>query len=273
MPPIENIPPKDQNRDKKLEAFDRLLTIMDELRLNCPWDKKQTMESLRHLSIEEVYELGDSILDNDLQSVKGELGDLMLHIAFYTRIAKEKGEFDMEDVLNTICDKLINRHPHIYSDVKVASEEEVKANWEEIKLKEKKNKGVLDGVPKSLPAMVKAQRIQEKVRGVGFDWEEKHQVWEKVQEEINEFKSEFNADMTEVIDREKAENEFGDLLFSLINYARFIDINPEDSLEKTNRKFIKRFNYLEKESNRMGKALKDMSLAEMDEIWEKAKKL
>jgi XTP/dITP diphosphohydrolase len=231
------------------------------------------MESLRHLSIEEVYELGDSILDKDMNAVKGELGDLMLHIAFYTRIAKEEGAFEMQDVLNGICEKLIKRHPHIYGDVKVSSEEDVKANWEEIKLKEKGNKGVLAGVPNSLPSMVKAQRIQEKARGVGFDWEEKQQVWQKVEEEIAEFKNEFDVETSEPIDKSKAENEFGDLLFSLINYARFIDINPEDALEKTNRKFIKRFNYLESESNRMKKPLKEMTLKEMDAIWEKAKRL
>lgn len=273
MPPIENIPEKDSNREEKLKAFDRLLTIMDELRENCPWDKKQTMESLRHLSIEEIYELGDSILDDDMDSVEGELGDLMLHFVFYARIGREKGAFDVHTILNRICDKLIKRHPHIYGDVEAKDEEAVKANWEEIKLGEKGNKGVLAGVPKSLPAMVKAHRIQDKARGVGFDWEEKHQVWEKVEEEMREFKNEFDTEKDDQIDRDKAESEFGDLLFSLINYARFIGINPEDALEKTNKKFIKRFNHLEKESNKIGKPLKEMSLAEMDAIWEEAKKL
>lgn len=273
MPPIENIPPADPKISEKLKAFERLLNIMDELRLNCPWDKKQTLESLRHLTIEEVYELGDAILENNMDAVEGELGDLMLHMTFYSRIGQEKGEFDIESVLNRICDKLIKRHPHIYSDVSVSGEEEVKANWEAIKLKEKGNKGVLAGVPKSLPAMVKAQRIQEKARGVGFDWEEKAQVWEKVEEEMREFKNEFNADGTDQIDKDKAESEFGDLLFSLINYARFIGINPEDALEKTNRKFIKRFNYLESKSKEAGKELKNMSLEEMDIYWNEAKKL
>ncbi len=273
MPPIQNIPKPDTKRQEKLKAFDRLLTIMDELRENCPWDKKQTLESLRHLSIEEVYELGDSILDNDLDSIEGELGDLALHLVFYARIGSEKNAFDIESVLNRICEKLIVRHPHIYGDVEAADEETVKANWEEIKLKEKGNKGVLAGVPASLPAMVKAHRIQDKARGVGFDWEEKKQVWEKVEEEMQEFKNEFNAEKNEAIDKEKAEGEFGDLLFSLINYARFIDINPEDALEKTNKKFIKRFNHLEKESKKLGKPLKEMTLAEMDAIWNEAKKL
>lgn len=273
MPPIENIPPADPNREAKLLAFDRLLTIMDELRLNCPWDKKQTLESIRYLSIEEIYELSDSILEKDMNAIEGELGDLMLHLVFYARIGSEQNAFDIETVLNRICDKLIQRHPHIYGNVKAEDEEAVKANWEEIKLKEKNNKGVLSGVPQSLPAMVKAHRIQEKARGVGFDWEEKHQVWEKVEEEMREFKNEFDAENENGFNKERAESEFGDLLFSLINYARFIDINPEDALEKTNKKFIKRFNHLENESRRIGKSLKDMSLAEMDAIWEEAKKL
>ncbi|QNL21869.1 nucleoside triphosphate pyrophosphohydrolase [Hyphobacterium sp. CCMP332] len=273
MPPIQNIPKPDTRREQKLKAFDRLLSIMDELRENCPWDKKQTLESLRHVSIEEVYELGDSILDNDLDAVEGELGDLMLHIVFYARIGSEKNAFDIESILNKISDKLIKRHPHIYGNVKADDEAAVKANWEEIKLKEKGNKGVLAGVPSSLPAMVKAHRIQDKARGVGFDWEERKQVWEKVEEEMQEFKNEFNAEESDSFDRERAEGEFGDLLFSLINYARFIDINPEDALEKTNKKFIKRFNHLEKESKKLGKALKDMTLSEMDAIWNEAKKL
>lgn len=265
----------DHNRKAKLEAFDRLLTIMDELRENCPWDMKQTMESLRHLTIEETYELTDAIIENDMQEVKKELGDLMLHNTFYSRIASEKGEFDMADVLNSVCDKLINRHPHIYDDVVAEDEKTVKENWEKIKLKEKGSikKTVLGGVPKSLPAMVKAMRIQEKARGVGFDWDDKAQVWEKVEEEMNEFKAEFNITDDQKIDKEKAQNEFGDLLFSLINYARFLDINPEEALERTNKKFIKRFNYLESESEKDGKQIGEMTLEEMDAYWEKAKSL
>ena len=252
-------------------AFDRLLTIMDDLRLNCPWDKKQTLESLRHLTIEEVYELSDSILDGDMPEIKKELGDIMLHLVFYVAIASETGDFNITDVLNGICDKLVNRHPHIYGDVEVNDENDVKRNWEQIKPKEG-NKSVLGGVPASLPALVKASRIQEKARGVGFDWEEKGQVWAKVEEELKEFKNEFNDD-DRAIDREKAEGEFGDLLFSLINYARFIDINPEDALEKTNRKFIKRFQYLEGKAKESGRQLHDMTLAEMDVFWDEAKKI
>ncbi|MEQ8478672.1 nucleoside triphosphate pyrophosphohydrolase [Fulvivirga sp.] len=265
----------DLNRKAKLEAFDRLLTIMDELRENCPWDMKQTMESLRHLTIEETYELTDAIIENDMQEVKKELGDLMLHNTFYARIGSEKGAFDMADVLNGVCEKLINRHPHIYGDVEAKDERAVKENWEKIKLKEKGNqkKSVLGGVPKSLPAMVKAMRIQEKARGVGFDWEKKEQVWEKVEEEMNEFKAEFNIENETEIDKTKAQAEFGDLMFSLINYARFLDINPEEALERTNKKFIKRFNYLESESAKDGKNMWEMSLAEMDEYWNKAKSL
>ncbi len=253
-------------------AFTRLLTIMDDLRLNCPWDKKQTLESLRHLTIEETYELSDAILSADMPEIKKELGDIMLHLVFYARIASETNDFNITDVLNSICDKLINRHPHIYSDVEVADENDVKRNWEQIKLKEG-NKSVLGGVPASLPALVKASRIQEKARGVGFDWEEKSQVWEKVEEELQEFKNEFNVDNGVAIDHEKAESEFGDLLFSLINYARFININPEDALEKTNRKFIKRFQYLENKARENGRQLHDMSLAEMDIFWNEAKKI
>ena len=253
-------------------AFERLLTIMDDLRLNCPWDKKQTLESLRHLTIEEVYELSDSILSNDMPEIKKELGDIMLHLVFYARIASETNDFNITDVLNSICDKLINRHPHIYGDVEVKDEADVKRNWEQIKLKEG-NKSVLGGVPTSLPALVKASRIQEKARGVGFDWEEKSQVWAKVEEEMQEFKNEFNAEDNNAIDHDRAESEFGDLLFSLINYARFININPEDALEKTNRKFIKRFQYLESKAKENGKQLHDMSLAEMDIFWDEAKKL
>ena len=253
-------------------AFSRLLNIMDDLRLNCPWDKKQTLESLRHLTIEETYELSDAILSADMPEIKKELGDVMLHLVFYARIASETNDFNITDVLNSICDKLINRHPHIYADVEVQDENDVKRNWEQIKLKEG-NKSVLGGVPASLPALVKALRIQDKARGVGFDWEDKSQVWAKVEEELQEFKNEFNTESNLPVDREKAEGEFGDLLFSLINYARFIDINPEDALEKTNRKFIKRFQHLENMALKNGKQLKDMSLNEMDVFWNEAKAL
>ncbi|RVT97165.1 nucleoside triphosphate pyrophosphohydrolase [Mucilaginibacter limnophilus] len=253
-------------------SFERLLKIMDDLRENCPWDMKQTMESIRHLTIEETYELSDAILDGDMQEIRKELGDIMLHLVFYARIASESNAFNITDVLNGICDKLINRHPHIYGDTEVNNEDDVKRNWEQIKLKEG-NRSVLAGVPASLPALVKASRIQEKARGVGFDWEEKSQVWDKVEEEMQEFKNEFNAEDESAIDREKAEGEFGDLLFSLINYARFININPEDALEKTNRKFIKRFQYLEAKAAQQGKKLHDMTLAEMDIFWNEAKKV
>jgi MazG family protein len=262
----------DPHRAEKLKAFDRLLTIMDELRENCPWDKKQTMETLRHLTIEETYELSDSILEGNLKEVKKELGDLMLHMVFYARIASEKKVFDIADVLNSICDKLIERHPHVYGDVIANDEETVKANWEKIKLKTG-NKSVLQGVPGSLPALVKAIRIQDKARGVGFDWEKKEQVWEKVEEEMQEFKKEFNVESNDNINKEKAMAEFGDLLFSLVNYARFIDIDPEEALERTNKKFIKRFQYLESESAKDGKKLGEMTLAEMDRYWERAKSL
>ncbi len=266
-------PPKDEKRAQKLAAFDRLLTIMDELRLNCPWDKKQTLETIRHLTIEETYELSDAILESDLEEVKKEIGDLMLHMVFYSKIADEKKAFDIGDALNAISDKLVHRHPHIYGDVEANDEEAVKANWEKIKLKEKGNTSVLGGVPKSLPAMVKAVRIQDKARGVGFDWEKKEQVWEKVEEEMQEFKNEFNIADGSEINKEKVMGEFGDMLFSLVNYSRFIDIDPEEALERTNKKFIRRFQYLEKESQKDGKSIADMSLAEMDEYWEKAKKL
>lgn len=262
----------DPNRDAKLKAFDRLLTVMDELRENCPWDKKQTWESLRHLTIEETYELGDAILDNDVAEVKKELGDLMLHNVFYARIAAEKKQFDMADVLNAICDKLIERHPHVYGDVVANDEETVKANWEKIKLKSG-NKSVLEGVPASLPALVKAIRIQDKARGVGFDWEKKEQVWQKVEEEMAEFKKEFQPESGAPPDLARVQSEFGDLLFSLVNYSRFIGIDPEEALERTNKKFIKRFQYLETESVKDGKKLGEMSLAEMDSYWERAKKL
>jgi MazG family protein len=268
----------DLNREAKLKAFDRLLTVMDELRENCPWDKKQTLESLRHLTIEETYELSDAILEGDLKEVKKELGDVMLHLAFYSRIASEVKAFDMADVLNSICDKLVERHPHVYGDAIATDEKTVKENWEKIKLRTG-NKSVLEGVPKSLPALVKAIRIQDKARGVGFDWEKKEQVWEKVEEEMQEFKQEFNAESkagnaeNETIDKQKAMAEFGDLLFSLVNYARFIDIDPEEALERTNKKFIKRFQYLETESAKDGKKMGEMNLAEMDEYWNRAKKL
>lgn len=253
-------------------AFNRLLIIMDDLRANCPWDRKQTLESLRHLTIEETYELSDAILAHDMPEIRKELGDIMLHLVFYAKIGSETNDFTITDVLNGVCDKLINRHPHIYGDVEVQNEEDVKRNWEQIKLKEG-NKSVLGGVPASLPALVKASRIQEKARGVGFDWEEKSQVWAKVEEEMQEFRNEFNAEDESAIDQERAEAEFGDLLFSLINYARFININPENALEKTNQKFIKRFQYLELKAKENGKQLQDMSLAEMDIFWDEAKKL
>ena len=255
------------NRAEQLKAFDRLLTIMDELRAQCPWDKKQTFESLRHLTIEETYELGDAILDNDLVEIKKELGDLLLHIVFYAKMGSETNSFDISDVANEICDKLIHRHPHIYGDVTVEDEEEVKRNWEQLKLKEGK-KSVLEGVPNSLPALVKASRIQDKVTGVGFDWEEPQQVFEKVQEELAELQVEIEAQ-----DQNKLEAEFGDVLFSMINYARFLKVNPEDALERTNKKFIKRFQYLEAEAAKENKQLKDMTLKEMDIHWEAAKKL
>jgi XTP/dITP diphosphohydrolase len=240
---------------------------MDELREQCPWDRKQTMETLRPLTIEEMYELADAIVKNDLEEVKKELGDVMLHLVFYAKIGAEKGAFDITDVLNGICDKLVHRHPHIYGDVKVSGEEEVKQNWEKLKLKEGKS-SVLEGVPVSLPAMVKATRIQEKARGVGFDWDNQEQVWDKVQEELGELKVEVDAGNSAEI-----EAEFGDLLFSMINYARFLEVNPENALEKTNQKFIKRFQYLEKGAAASGRKLQDMTLAEMDAFWNEAKKL
>jgi len=254
-------------RANQLAAFDRLLTVMDELREQCPWDKKQTLKSLRHLTIEETYELGDAILDNDLQEVKKELGDLLLHIVFYAKIGSETNDFDIADVANSICEKLISRHPHIYGDVKVKDEAEVKQNWEKLKLKEGKT-SVLEGVPKSLPALVKASRIQEKVAGVGFDWEESHQVWDKVEEELQEFKEEVKNG-----NKEKIEQEFGDVMFSLINYARFLNISPENALESTNKKFIKRFQYLESKAKILNKPLSEMTLIEMDVFWEEAKSL
>ena len=254
-------------REQQLQAFGRLLDIMDELRLKCPWDKKQTFQSLRHLTIEETYELGDAILNNDLEEIKKELGDVLLHIIFYAKIGSETNHFDIADVANEISEKLIYRHPHIYSDVKVKDEKEVQQNWEKLKLKEGKE-SVLEGVPVSLPSMVKANRIQDKVSGVGFDWEKPEQVWEKVQEELSELNDEIikgNSD--------KIEAEFGDVLFSMVNYARFINVNPENALERTNKKFINRFKYLEKAAKEDGKLLQDMSLKEMDVFWDESKKI
>ena len=254
---------------EKADAFLRFLNVLDTLRQKCPWDAKQTNESLRANTIEEVYELTDAILDDDSTNIMKELGDVLLHIGFYAKIASEKNQFDIADVCNVLTDKLIFRHPHIYGDVNVDSAEEVSKNWEQIKLKEKGgNKTVLSGVPKSLPSLIKANRIQEKAANVGFDWEQREQVWDKVKEEIEEVE-------TEIKDGNKVnlEEEFGDLLFAVINAARLYGVNPENALEKTNRKFIKRFGYLEAKSKEMGKSLKNMSLAEMDEIWEEAKTL
>jgi XTP/dITP diphosphohydrolase len=255
------------NREAQLNAFNRLLDIMDDLREKCPWDRKQTLESLRHLTIEETYELGDAILENDLNEIKKELGDLLLHIVFYAKIGSEKNAFDIADVANGIADKLIERHPHIYGDVEVADEEEVKKNWENLKLKEGKS-SVLEGVPKSLPAMVKANRIQDKVAGVGFDWEHPEQVFKKLKEELDELQHEVNEN-----NAERIEAEFGDVLFSMINYARFLKVDPESALERTNKKFIKRFQYLEEKAKAVNKPLREMTLAEMDVFWEEAKKL
>lgn len=253
------------SRKSHLEAFNRLLDIMDDLREKCPWDQKQTFETLRHLTIEETYELADAILENDLQEIKKELGDVLLHIVFYAKIGSEKKAFDIADVTNSICEKLISRHPHIYGDVKVENEADVKRNWEQLKLKEG-NKSVLEGVPKNLPAVVKASRIQEKVAGVGFDWEKPEQVWEKVQEELAELNDEIK-----IGNKANIEKEFGDVLFSMINYARFIGVDPENALEKTNKKFINRFQFLEEETKKEGRKLVDMSLTEMDVYWEKSK--
>lgn len=253
--------------NQKLQAFDRLLKIMDELREQCPWDRKQTLASLRHLTIEETYELGDAILDENMDELKGEIGDLMLHMVFYSKIASEKGAFDIADVLNAICDKLVHRHPHIYGDIEANDEETVKANWEKLKLKEGK-KSVLEGVPRSLPALVKATRIQDKVKGIGFEWDNKEQVWDKVNEEIAEFRVE-----EEKGNQAEMEAEFGDVLFALINYARWNKINPEDALAKTNKKFIDRFQWMETNAASEGKQLSDMNLKEMDIYWEKAKKV
>lgn len=254
--------------DPRLTAFERLLTIMDELRISCPWDSKQTLESLRYLTIEETYELSDAILEKDMEEIKKELGDLMLHLVFYSKIASETNAFDITDVLNSISEKLIRRHPHIYGDVTADSADAVANNWEKIKLGEGGRKTVLGGVPASLPAMVKAYRIQEKARGVGFDWDHVGQVWDKVQEELGELQYEkLNGT------HDKIEDEFGDLLFALINYARFIDINPEDALERTNKKFIRRFNFIEQKVNETGKSMHDMTLAELDVFWDEAKSM
>ena len=253
--------------EKKLIAFARLLTIMDELREQCPWDKKQTLDSLRYLTIEEMYELSDAILDKDMEEIKKELGDVLLHIVFYSRIASETNDFDITDVINTICKKLIHRHPHVYGDVIIKNETEVKHNWENLKLKEGKN-SVLEGVPHSLPALVKASRIQEKVAGVGFDWKHTDQVWNKIEEEIKELKEEILN-----MNQNAIEDEFGDVLFSLINYARFLNVNPENALERTNKKFIKRFQYLEKKANQNQKSLSEMTLAEMGIYWDEAKNI
>ena len=253
--------------EKKAEAFIRLITIMDELREQCPWDKKQTMDSLRYLTIEELYELSDAILDRDMSEIKKELGDILLHIVFYSRIASETNEFDISDVINSVCDKLIHRHPHIYGDVKVEDEIEVKKNWEKLKMKEGK-KSVLEGVPKSLPAIVKSFRIQEKVRGIGFDWDNKTQVWEKVLEELEELKVEVKKG-----NKNRIESEFGDLLFALTNYSRFIDVNPEDALERTNKRFIKRFQIMEKLIKKENISLDQMNLEQMDVYWEQAKEM
>lgn len=254
------------------EAFDRLLVIMDDLREKCPWDRKQTLESLRHLTIEETYELSDAIIQGDLQELKKELGDLMLHLVFYAKIAQEQQAFDIKTALDAIAEKLIHRHPHIYGDVKADTEEEVKANWEALKIKEG-NTSVLGGVPKALPALVKAMRMQEKARGAGFDWEEDAQVWEKVEEEIQEFKTEFVGKKMDDSSLKKAEGELGDVLFSLVNFARFLGLNPETALERTNQKFLQRFQYMEAKVRAQGKQLQDMSLAEMDVYWEEAKQL
>ena len=252
--------------EKKIKAFTRLLTIMDELREKCPWDKKQTMDSLRYLTIEELYELSDAILDKNMKEIKKELGDILMHIVFYSRIASETNDFDISDVINSVCEKLIYRHPHIYGDIKVSDEIEVKKNWEKLKIKEGK-KSVLEGVPKSLPAVVKSFRIQEKVRGIGFDWDNKKQVWDKVLEELEELNIE-----VEKGDKNRIESEFGDLLFALTNYSRFIDVNPEDALERTNKRFIKRFQIMENEIKEKGLDLSDMNLSQMNVYWEKAKK-
>ena len=254
-------------KEEKLQAFGRLLDIMDDLREKCPWDSKQTIDSLRYLTLEEAYELSDAILDKNMDAIREELGDLMMHLVFYAKIGEEKQAFDIRDVLKGISDKLVYRHPHIYSDVKVTDADEVADNWEKLKLKEGK-KSVLSGVPKSLPPLLKAYRMQEKAKGVGFEWEKREQVWEKVEEEMNELKAEVEQNAP----KEKVEDELGDLLFALVNYARFLGINPDDALERTNRKFIRRFQYIETQSAKEGHNLTDMTLEEMDAYWNRAKK-
>ena len=255
------------DQKEKIKAFEKLLHIMDDLRAQCPWDKEQTFESLRHLTIEETYELSEAVLEKDVDAIKKELGDLMLHLVFYAKIGSETDQFDFGDVLNYINEKLIFRHPHIYGDVKVTDAKNVKDNWEKLKLKEGRE-SVLTGVPVSLPPLVKAYRIQEKAKGVGFDWEKPEQVWDKVLEELDELKYEVESGGS----KDKMEHEMGDLIFALVNYARFIGVNPEDALERTNKKFIRRFQHLESKAKEMGKSLKDMTLAEMDVFWEEAKR-
>ncbi|MDD4528749.1 MAG: nucleoside triphosphate pyrophosphohydrolase [Bacteroidales bacterium] len=260
---------KENRREKTLESFDKLLTIMDELREKCPWDRKQTFETLRHLTIEETYELADAIIENDDSEIKKEIGDLLLHIVFYAKIGSEKGSFDIKDVVDSLNEKLIRRHPHIYGEVRADNAQQVMENWEQIKLKENNGtKSTLSGVPKTLPALVKAYRIQDKARGVGFDWDNIEQVWEKVEQEIEELKVELKAG-----NKKKTEQEFGDVLFSLINYSRFIDVNPETALERTNKKFIQRFQYIEQEVKKQNKDMREMTLEELDKIWNEAKKL
>jgi XTP/dITP diphosphohydrolase len=256
------------NDDKYCQAFSRLLQIMEDLREKCPWDKKQTMQTLRHLTIEETYELSDAVLENDLVEIKKELGDLLLHIVFYAKIGSEQQAFDMADIIDTLCDKVISRHPHVYADVEAKDEQAVKKNWELLKLEEDSERSVLAGVPQSLPALIKAYRMQEKVRGVGFDWDNKEQVWEKVEEEMQEFKNELDVN-----NAEKMENEFGDILFALVNYARFVGVNPETALERTNKRFMRRFKQVEKQVKHDEKDLHDMTLEEMEQYWQTAKKL
>lgn len=258
--------------DARLIAFERLLNIMDDLRAKCPWDQKQTFESLRHLTIEETYELSDAILKGDKNEIKKEIGDVLLHLVFYSKLGSETKDFDITDVINSLCEKMIFRHPHIYGDVKVKNSEEVIQNWEKLKQKEG-NKGALSGVPNSMPSLLKALRIQDKARAIGFDWEDPNQVWEKVQEELGELQVEVTSRASVNENAEKIENEFGDVFFGLINYARFLNVNPEDALEKTNKKFISRFNYMEQKILAQGKALADCSLTEMDVFWNEAKKL
>ncbi|PSR04294.1 MAG: nucleoside triphosphate pyrophosphohydrolase [Bacteroidetes bacterium SW_11_45_7] len=256
--------------NKKLEAFDRLLGILNDLREQCPWDRKQTKESLRKLTIEETYELADAIVDNDYDQLKEELGDLLMHIVFYARIGEEEKAFTIADVANSVCDKLVERHPHIYGNVDVNSDEEVAQNWEQLKMKEGKD-SVLSGVPVSLPALIKAYRIQDKAKQVGFEWEELDQVWAKVEEEMQELKASTETQQKEAFSQEKLEDEFGDLMFAMVNYARFLNVDPETALERTNKKFIERFRYIEKQARENNRDLKSMSLNEMDQLWHEAK--